>query len=78
MVSEVVLRVGEYPSQLESGVADNSRLTGSTILKDDGDRGYLDTTAQSHLFSSLAESTAKEVQVRDGIQGIVVEYALVC
>ena len=34
-------------------------------MKDDGDWGYLDTTRLSRLSSSLAEATAKEVQVRD-------------
>ena len=66
MGPEVVLRVCEYPSQLYNGVADNSRATESTSVKDDGDWGYLDTTRLSRLSSSLAEATAKEVQVRDG------------
>ena len=47
-------------------------------MKDGGNWGHLDTRTLTHPFSSLAEATAKEVQVRDGIQGIVVEYALVC
>lgn len=47
-------------------------------MKDDGDWDHLDTTTLTHLFSSLAEATAREVQVRDGFEGVVVEYALVC